>query len=501
MSRRQADVSVWRLAGDTASAVAVALDQAGVQYFAMHPPYARVARWGVPRDQFSAALRALGQTLGDQGFYYADDDRSRAPRLVTEAPDPAELESLRGVTVFQYVRCATTERLFGAPDGCRIAVWDRSPGRSTLVSPDRGSAVQEIEDHHRLRLSTRPRWDGWSEPVVEGTAGDAAAIEFPVDAVYLWVDDSDPTWRARRDAVRVQLGLDTAQQAAPALAAQHFRDRGELRASMRSLQMYAPWVRHIYLVTDDQCPSWLDAQHGRVTVIDHTEIFADPDALPTYNSHAIGSQVHRIPGLSDHYLLINDDVMFNSPVTPHDFFTPTGQLKVAFSRSRRPDIARELQGPLEQARTNSAELVERDFGRRASELFAHVPIPQRRDIATEVAKRYAAEIAATVRSPFRSATDVESNSWLHLYTALFTGRGIRSTIRYGYYATGDPEVRARLDESAPSPRVKVFCLNDVPPEGGEDDADPRWLAGWLGRRFPVRAPFEIATAQDLTEPG
>lgn len=501
MSRRQADVSVWRLAGDTASAVAVALDQAGVQYFAMHPPYARVARWGVPRDQFSAALRALGQTLGDQGFYYADDDRSRAPRLVTEAPDPAELESLRGVTVFQYVRCATTERLFGAPDGCRIAVWDRSPGRSTLVSPDRGSAVQEIEDHHRLRLSTRPRWDGWSEPVVEGTAGDAAAIEFPVDAVYLWVDDSDPTWRARRDAVRVQLGLDTAQQAAPALAAQHFRDRGELRASMRSLQMYAPWVRHIYLVTDDQCPSWLDAQHGRVTVIDHTEIFADPDALPTYNSHAIGSQVHRIPGLSDHYLLINDDVMFNSPVTPHDFFTPTGQLKVAFSRSRRPDIARELQGPLEQARTNSAELVERDFGRRASELFAHVPIPQRRDIATEVAKRYAAEIAATVRSPFRSATDVESNSWLHLYTALFTGRGIRSTIRYGYYATGDSEVRARLDESAPSPRVKVFCLNDVPPEGGEDDADPRWLAGWLGRRFPVRAPFEIATAQDLTEPG
>lgn len=153
------------------------------------------------------------------------------------------------------------------------------------------------------------------------------------------------------------------------LAAHHFRDRGELRASMRSLEMHAPWIRHIYLVTDGQCPPRLDREHGRVTVVDHTEIFAATDALRTYNSHAIGSQVHRIPGLSDHYLLINDDVMFNSPVTPYDFFTATGQLKISFSRSRRPDIAREHQNPLEQARTNSAELMERQFGRRASDLF------------------------------------------------------------------------------------------------------------------------------------
>jgi hypothetical protein len=496
VSRRQADVSVWRLAADTATAVAAALDRAGVQYFAMHPPYARVARWGVRRDQFTAAMRAMGQTLGEQGFYYCDEDQSRPPRLVTEGLNPAQLESLGGLTVFQYVRCTTTQRLYGLPDGCRIAVWDHSPGRPTLVAPERGGTVQEIEDHHPLTVATRQRWDCWSEPIIASTAGDAAAIEFPVDAVYLWVDDSDTTWRAKRAAVRARLGLDTSTgQADGALASHNFRDRGELRASMRSLEMYAPWIRHIYLVTDDQCPPWLDAQHGRVTVVDHTEIFAAPDALPTYNSHAIGSQIHRIPGLSDHYLLINDDVMFNSPVTPYDFFTPIGQLKISFSRSRRPDIAREHQSPLEQARTNSAELI----GRRASELFAHVPIPQRRDIATEVAERYAQEIAATVNSPFRSATDVESNSWLHLYTALFTGRGTRSTMRFGYYGTGDPEVRARLDGSAPSPRIKVICLNDVPPTGGEEDADPQWLAAWLDRRFPIRTPFETPTMQHLAE--
>lgn len=501
VSCRQADVSVWRLAADTATAVAAALDGAGVQHFAMHLPYARISRWGVRRDQFTAAMRALGETLGEQGFYYFDGDQSRPPRLVTEDLDPVQLDSLGGLTIFQYVRCTTSQRLYGAPDGCRIAVWDHSTERRSLVAPDRSGTVHEIEDNHPLTVSTRRRWDGWSEPIIAGTAGDAAAIEFPVDAVYLWVDDSDPTWRAKRAAVRTRLGLDTsAEQAEGALASHNFRDRGELRASMRSLEMYAPWIRHIYLVTDDQRPPWLDAQHGRVTVVDHTEIFAAPDALPTYNSHAIGSQVHRIPGLSDHYLLINDDVMFNSPVTPYDFFTPTGQLKVSFSRSRRPDIARERQSPLEQARTNSAELVGRDFGRRASELFAHVPIPQRRDIATEVAERYAQEIAATVSSPFRSATDVESNSWLHLYTALFTGRGTRSVMSFGYYGIGDPEVRAQLDGSAPSRRIKVICLNDVPLPGGEEDADPQWLADWLDRRFPIRTAFETSTMQHLAEP-
>lgn len=64
-------------------------------------------------------------------------------------------------------------------------------------------------------------------------------------------------------------------------------------------------------------------------------------------------------------------------------------------------------------------------------------------------------------------------------------------MRYGYDRTGDPEVRAQLDGSAPSPRIKVICLNDVPPPAGEEDADPRWLAAWLDRRFPIRASFEI----------
>src|SRR5690625_5649734 len=80
-----------------------------------------------------------------------------------------------------------------------------------------------------------------------------------------------------------------------------------------------------------------------------------------------------MPGLAEHYWHMNDDVRFTRPVTPYNFFTPTGALRITFSRARRPDISRERQTPLEQARQNSAELLARDFGRRASMLFGHVP--------------------------------------------------------------------------------------------------------------------------------
>lgn len=55
-------------------------------------------------------------------------------------------------------------------------------------------------------------------------------------------------------------------------------------------------MRNIYLVTADQTPDWLNTDHPRLKVVSHKEIFSEPTSLPTFNSHAIESQLHHIDG-------------------------------------------------------------------------------------------------------------------------------------------------------------------------------------------------------------
>ncbi|KZC05291.1 N-acetylglucosamine-1-phosphotransferase subunits alpha/beta [Dufourea novaeangliae] len=142
----------------------------------------------------------------------------------------------------------------------------------------------------------------------------------PIDVVYTWVNGSDPTFlKSLKEHVPI-LDINT--------AASRFSDKDELRYSLRSLEMYAPWVRHVYIVTNGQIPSWLDMDNPRVTLITHEDIFLNKSDLPTFSSPAIESHIHRIPGISDKFLYFNDDVMLGAEVWPEDFVTQAGGQKV-----------------------------------------------------------------------------------------------------------------------------------------------------------------------------
>jgi hypothetical protein len=100
-----------------------------------------------------------------------------------------------------------------------------------------------------------------------------------------------------------------------------YRDNEELRYSLRSIIKYAPWVRRIFIATDNQLPSWLKVDHPRITVVPHSEFFPDPSTLPTFSSPAIEVNLHRIKGLSRRFVYFNDDVMLGAPIYPDDFMT------------------------------------------------------------------------------------------------------------------------------------------------------------------------------------
>ncbi|XRB15995.1 UDP-N-acetylglucosamine-lysosomal-enzyme [Pseudoscourfieldia marina] len=111
--------------------------------------------------------------------------------------------------------------------------------------------------------------------------------------------------------------------------AARYRDHEELRYSLRSLERHAPWVRHVYLVTNaGRVPSWLNADRGDITVVDHTELFPNRSHLPTFSSPSIEMHIHRIRNLSPCFLYLNDDVLFGQPVSRDDFVTTSGGFKV-----------------------------------------------------------------------------------------------------------------------------------------------------------------------------
>ena len=95
-----------------------------------------------------------------------------------------------------------------------------------------------------------------------------------VDAVIAWVDGADPAHRRK-----LQQFLHGKDAGEPAAAATRFSDCGEIDYCVASLLRFAPWLRTIFIVTDEQTPSLIARLKGtrfeqRVRVIDHREIFS-----------------------------------------------------------------------------------------------------------------------------------------------------------------------------------------------------------------------------------
>jgi hypothetical protein len=160
---------------------------------------------------------------------------------------------------------------------------------------------------------------------VERSTGDA------IDVVIAWVDGLDRKHRAERKRYLADPGGD-AKPERTVNQARRFSDNDEIRFCLRSIYNYAPWVRRVWLVTDDQVPAAIDrqkAEQHNIRIVDHREIFCGYEQLlPTFNPLAIETMLWRIEGLADRFLYFNDDVMLVGPVEPTDFFSNEGKAKL-----------------------------------------------------------------------------------------------------------------------------------------------------------------------------
>ncbi|TQI70187.1 Stealth-like protein [Gramella sp. Hel_I_59] len=144
-----------------------------------------------------------------------------------------------------------------------------------------------------------------------------------VDAVITWVDGNDENWQKKINAYS-----ENKINFASKKHLKRYNSIGEIEIAIKSIIKFAPFIRNIFLVTDDQTPESfnslkLSAQKKDINleIVDHTIIFSGyEEYLPTFNSCSIISMLFKIPNLSEHFIIFNDDTFLMKKVSVDDFF-------------------------------------------------------------------------------------------------------------------------------------------------------------------------------------
>lgn len=212
------------------------------------------------------------------------------------------------------------------PDVAAVQLWHHMQAYAVLGPSKQRPVVQHqpvkcnarlIDELPRVALYSAPK--EMLLPIARNSEEDA------VDAVVVWVDGADKKWRE----------LFQKHTGKKPCATRYGGNGADLRWCLASLVRNVPFLRHIHLVTMDQRPDWIDQPaYAKVKIVHHAQIF-DSQHLPSFNSSAIEMVLHRIPGLSEHFLYSNDDMFVLRPTTRQDWFWQDGRPKMFQHHTKR----------------------------------------------------------------------------------------------------------------------------------------------------------------------
>ena len=136
-----------------------------------------------------------------------------------------------------------------------------------------------------------------------------------IDIVITWVDSSDPNWNMIRNDCLQKEGKTPLSENTDV----RFRDWDIVRFLLRSIEKYTPWVRTVHFVTAGHLPKWMNLDAPKLHIVKHSD-FIPSEYLPTFSSHAIELNLHRIDGLARQFININDDILFLQELKANEFF-------------------------------------------------------------------------------------------------------------------------------------------------------------------------------------
>lgn len=145
-----------------------------------------------------------------------------------------------------------------------------------------------------------------------------------IDLIIYWVDGNDPKWQEKKR--KYQTSDSAAQNIAVTdgslptdTANNRYRDWNTLPFLFRGIEKNMPWVRKIFFVSDEQLPPWLNIDNSKLVLVDHKD-FIPSQYLPVFSANPIELNFHRIPGISEQFIVFNDDFFVLDKVSEQDFF-------------------------------------------------------------------------------------------------------------------------------------------------------------------------------------
>lgn len=275
----------------------------------------------------------------------------------------------------------------------------------------------------------------------------------PIDAVYLWVNGRDERFQHQLRQYRPEHVPPPGR----------FRDNDELKFSLRSLEKYAPWIRHVYLVTSCRPHGWLETSHPKLRIVTEDALL-DSAELPTFNSNALEWRLRHIPGLSRRFLYLCDDFLLGRPIATDDFVGAAG-----YRIHLEKRVVPEQPGPDDmygQSLRYTNGLLSQRFGDARRQVVTHAPRFYDQAILAELERIWPDEIRATVRHRFRAPDDVVLDLLYHHYLLeAMPGRhepvipGDASDYAFVLLKPHWRRVVLQL-ATVRTHRPKFFCLND-----------------------------------------
>eukprot|EP00457_Paulinella_chromatophora_P002892 gb/GEZN01002897.1/.p1 GENE.gb/GEZN01002897.1/~~gb/GEZN01002897.1/.p1 ORF type:complete len:752 (-),score=88.09 gb/GEZN01002897.1/:5-2260(-) len=355
-----------------------------------------------------------------------------------------------------------------------------------------------------------------------GNQTDDSTVPPKLDVVYLWANSTKTCHNLTKE-MKQKTARSAALRAAHSVggglqygcAASRWADHSELLYSLRALDKYASHlINKVYIVTQDgQLPRWVRSKNPDLIAIHQDSLLQEyPEAIPALDSQAIEWNLDRIPGLTERFLYLNDDIFINKPLTYKDFWIGNYTVARFDSVSTATYAWMHMFHPWFGIMHTGQELLDRKFGWVGSLTLrptaAHVVWAFQKEHIRRLREMYGPSVKWTITSHIRDERDVqlqfmyyhtlieedlavhapvdEGNELIHSFTpeAILSGHYEGSMEKLSHYQGTMDKIEA--GELSP----KFFCLQDPSESGGLQGEVVEYMVQWLAKRFPEPSRWE-----------